>query len=40
MKAMKYSDEILAVIDHRDEYTCGDLQGRIEAIALSNLNEK
>jgi hypothetical protein len=35
----KYSDEILEVIDHRDEFTSGDLRGVIEAIVLNIVSE-
>ena len=40
MKMLKYSDEILEVIDHNDQFTRGDLQARIEAIVLTIMNEQ
>ncbi|MDR3460411.1 MAG: hypothetical protein P4N60_23525 [Verrucomicrobiae bacterium] len=40
LKMLKYSDKILAVVDRKDEFSRGDLQGSIEAIVLSILNEK
>jgi len=36
----KYSEEILEVIDCRDDFTRGDLQGAVEAIVLNILNER
>ena len=36
---LKYSDRILEVIDQRDDFTRGDLQGAIEAIVLEILNQ-
>jgi hypothetical protein len=35
---MMYSDRILEIIDNRDEFTRGDLQGQLEAIVLNLLN--
>jgi hypothetical protein len=35
---LKYSDEILEVIDNREDMTRGDLQGAIEAIVLGILS--
>jgi hypothetical protein len=32
LKVMRYSDEILEIIDNRDEFTRGDLQGCVEGI--------
>ena len=37
---LKYSDEILEVVDHQNEFTRSDLQGRIEAIVLNILTER
>lgn len=31
-KQMAYSDEILDIIDHKDDYTRSDLQGVVEAL--------
>ena len=36
----KYSEEILEVIDCRDDFARGDLQGAIEAIVLNILSER
>ena len=36
----KYSEEILELIDCRDDFTRGDLQGAIEAIVLNILSER
>jgi hypothetical protein len=36
---MKYSDEILDLVDNQDEYTRSDLQGRSEAIILCVIHE-
>jgi hypothetical protein len=33
-----YSNEILDLMDERDEFTRGDLQGVVEAIVLNLLN--
>jgi hypothetical protein len=35
---MTYLDEILDLIDHHDDFTRGDLQGRVEATVLNLLN--
>jgi hypothetical protein len=35
---MMYSDQILEIVDNRDEFPRGDLQGAIEAIVLTLLN--
>lgn len=35
----KYSDEILEIVDNRDEFTRSDLQGIIDAIVLKILKE-
>ena len=40
MKMLKYSDEILEVVDNQNEFTRSDLQGRIEAIVLNILTER
>ena len=40
MLVQKYSDEILEVVDCRDDFTRGDLQGAIEAIVLNILSER
>jgi hypothetical protein len=34
-RADKYENEILEVIDNKDDYTRSDLQGRISAIVLN-----
>jgi len=34
---MKYSDTILEIIDHQEEFTRGDLQGGIEAVVMTIL---
>jgi hypothetical protein len=36
----KYSNDILEVIEHLDEFTQSDLQGALEAIVLTILNER
>ena len=38
-EVLSWSDEILDVIDHADEYTRGDLQGVIEAIVMKIIRE-
>lgn len=35
---MTYSDRFLDIIDNRDEFPRGDLQGAVEAIVLELLN--
>jgi hypothetical protein len=40
MLMLKYSSRILEVIDNREQYTRGDLQGSIEAIVLNILRER
>jgi hypothetical protein len=37
---MKYEDEFLELIDHQDDYTRSDLQGRCTVIVMNILNEK
>jgi hypothetical protein len=39
IKVFKYSDKILDIIDNRDEFTRGDLQGAIEAIVLTIIRD-
>jgi hypothetical protein len=36
---LKYSDKILDIVDNRDEFTRGDLQGAIEAIVLTIIRD-
>ena len=37
---LKYSDQILELVDQRDDFMRGDLQARCEAIVMSLLQEK
>lgn len=39
LKNSKYEDEILELIDERDEYTRSDLQGRVAAIVMKIIRE-
>lgn len=36
---MKYSNRILEIIDERDQYTRGDLQGVVEAVVIRIIEE-
>jgi len=36
---MKYSDDILEIVDNQEEFTRGDLQGAIEAVVMNILIE-
>jgi hypothetical protein len=36
---LNYSDKILDIVDNRDEFTRGDLQGAIEAIVLTIIRD-
>lgn len=39
-KISNYSDQILEVVDNREDYTRSDLQARIEAIVTQIVREK
>lgn len=39
-KIFDYSNEILDIIDHRDDYPRGDLQGIVEALVMKMLKDK
>jgi hypothetical protein len=39
MKIVKYSDKILEIIEHKDHFSNGDLQGAIEAVVVTIITE-
>lgn len=39
IKIIKYSDKILEIIDNRDNFTRGDLQGVVAAVVMKIINE-
>lgn len=39
-KQSQYEDEILDIIDHRDEFTRGDLQGVVSALVMKIMDNR
>lgn len=39
IRVLKYSGKILEIVDNRDEFTQGDLQGAIEAVVMNIIIE-
>lgn len=35
LKVMKYSNKILEIVEHKDDFTTSDFQGAIEAVVMN-----
>ena len=39
IQVLNYSDKILEIIDNREDFTRGDLQGAVEAVIMNIITE-
>ena len=39
LKVMKYSDKILEIVEHEDDFTTSDFQGAIEAVVMQIISD-